>query len=378
MDRDFSTDVGLQISKLETPALLLDLDVLSENIEKMGLFVEGFDKKLRPHVKTHKCSHIARYQLAGGAVGVCVAKLSEAEGLLKTGIKRILITSPVVDASKITRLIECAVKAPDLMVVIDNPENAFELNNAAKMASIKLKVLVDVDPGMGRTGVPFDDTLDFGAIVNSLNYLEFCGIQCYFGTVQHVADYQTRKERSLQVMRRAAELKNAFINNGFKCDILTGGGTGTFDIDCQVPEVTDLQVGSYCVMDAEYAAVGLGDNPDGFRVFEPALSVLTSVVSVNRDDFVTVDAGLKAIYYTPHAPPRVLDPAISGFKYDWFGDEHGKLLIQTPCLKPILNTRIRLSASHCDPTVNLYDCYHIVSGGRVIDIWPIDLRGHCR
>ena len=378
MTKDFSSDIGLTIDKLDTPALLLDIDVLSENIEKMALFVEAVGKQLRPHAKTHKCSQVARHQLAGGAVGVCAAKLSEAESLLASGIKRILITSPVVNTAKIVRLIDCAVKAPEFMVVIDNADNAVELNDFANFAGIRLKVLIDVDPGMGRTGVPFENALELGKLIDSMPHLELCGIQCYFGTVQHVENYQERKEQSLAIMQQAGELKNEFISAGLNCPILTGGGTGTFDIDSDIAELTDLQAGSYCVMDSEYGMINLGDNPRGFDLFEPSLSVLASVISVNRDDFVTIDVGLKAMYYTPHAPPQVLDPRNSGFEYNWFGDEHGRLSIPDGAVQPGLGSRIRLCASHCDPTINLYDCYHVVSGNRVVNVWPIDLRGCSR
>lgn len=157
--------------------------------------------------------------------------------------------------------------------------------------------------------------------------------------------------------------------------IFTGGGIGTFDIDTEVPEITDLQAGSYCLMDAEYGSLSGSTVGENLSVFKPSLRLLTSVISVNQEDFVTVDAGLKAVYFTPHAPPYVLNPAGRTWRYEWFGDEQGKVFFGHEDMKPCLGDLIELSASHCDPTVNLYDFIWIIRNGEVIGKWEIDLRG---
>lgn len=362
---------------LDTPALALDIDVFEHNLKTMRDFALSVGKQLRPHAKTHKCSEIVRRQIAAGnCVGVCVAKVSEAAALVDAGIKDILITSPVVTATKISRLFACAAEAPGLIVVVDNFDNAKQLNDEAVERGIKLKVLVDLDPEMGRTGIAYDKGLGLGKFVVEQPGLELKGIQCYAGTVQHIESFEERRNESQRRMRLAAEVFHQFKDAGLNCEIFTGTGTGTFNIDCDIPEMTDFQVGSYCVMDAEYTNIGSQDNPDKFDTFKPALTVLSSVVSVNRDDFVTVDAGLKTIYFTPHAPPQVIYPNQGGkWSYAWFGDEQGRIYFPSPELKPALGSVVELSASHCDPTINLFNSIYVTRGDKVIDCWDIDLRG---
>ncbi len=355
-------------SQLDTPALILDLDILDENLCKMRDLALSAGKQLRPHAKTHKCSKLAQRQLeCGNCAGICTAKLAEAEALFKAGIGSILITSPVAAAGKIKRLVELARAAENLMVVIDDLGNARVLNEAA--AGTTLNVLIDINPEMGRTGIAFDEVPEFAAALKNFSNLQLCGIQCYAGHLQHIADYNERRRISLEYMRRAAALKNQL-----GVEIFTGTGTGTSDIDIEVPELTDIQVGSYCVMDSEYTFIGSkhGVENDYFR---PALTLLTSVVSRNQRGFVTIDAGLKSLYFTPEAPPRVImDGRMCGdYRYEWFGDEHGKLYF--PGDKPALGELFELSLPHCDPTINMHDRIHVVRQGEVIDTWPIDLRG---
>ena len=369
--------IGNPKSMLDTPCLTLDINIFEKNLALMHNFVTAAGKKMRPHIKTHKCSEIAKMQLrTDGCVGLCAAKVSEAAELIAAGLSDILITSPVVTDQKIAVLMKCAEDASGIMVVVDNKENADALCRAAAESCLKLKVLVDIDPVMGRTGVAYEDALELGKYIASLPSLELNGIQCYAGHIQHLKFFEQRHESSLSAMRRAAEVYHQFKREGLNCKIFTGAGTGTFNIDCEVPEITDFQVGSYCVMDAEYLQVGGKINPDRFDLFKPALSLQASVISVNQPDFVTIDAGLKTLYYTPHAPPMVLSPAGSGWRYEWFGDEHGRVYFPLG-MKPALGSRIELTAPHCDPTINLFDSMWITRDNVVIDCWKIDLRGHC-
>jgi D-serine deaminase-like pyridoxal phosphate-dependent protein len=363
---------------LDTPCLILDIDIFEKNLILMRDYALDYDKMLRPHVKTHKCSAIAQQQLAeGGCAGLCTAKISEAQKLIECGITNILVTSPIVTNTKIKNLFDCLTQAPELMVVVDNKENA-ELLSATAVAhnnEFPLGILIDINPQMGRTGVDYDKALPLAEFVNTLPGLQLKGIQCYAGLVQHIKDFEERQTSSLELMNKAAEVFNKMLKAGLPVKIFSGTGTGTFDIDTQIPEITDLQVGSYCVMDAEYCNIGSKKDKDNFLTFKPSLSLLTSVISVNQNDFVTVDAGLKALYFTPEAPPYVLNPIGKGWRYEWFGDEQGKIFFDHQDMKPHLGDVIELSASHCDPTINLYDFIWIVRDGEVIDKWPIDLRG---
>ncbi|MCX5878718.1 MAG: DSD1 family PLP-dependent enzyme, partial [Deltaproteobacteria bacterium] len=159
-----------------------------------------------------------------------------------------------------------------------------------------------------------------------------------------------------------------------ECRIFSGAGTGTHDIDTRIPELTELQAGSYTVMDAEYLAIGSAENPTRFDAFHPALTILTTVVSTNQKGFVTVDAGLKAIY-RDGANPIVLSPSQGGMVYDWFGDEYGKISFAQEVDVSPLGSVLELIVSHCDPTINLFDRFYVAQNGKVIDVWEIDLRG---
>jgi D-serine deaminase-like pyridoxal phosphate-dependent protein len=367
---------GVSKWNLDTPCLVVDQDKLAQNVRAMQAHVSRFGKNLRPHAKTHKCSRIAKMQMEAGAVGICVAKVSEAEVLVRSGLKGTLITSPVVTDYKIAGLLECLSLDPDLMVVVDNLLNAQKLNDEAKRRGLRLNVLVDLDPGMGRTGVPFEDGPALGQSIHSLPGLRLLGVQCYAGHVQHIASFEERLRTSLGWMGEAANVVRQFREKGLPCKIFTGSGTGTFEIDNGVPELTDLQAGSYTMMDAEYLSIGSSENPSRFENFSPALTLLTSVVNTNHTDHVTVDAGLKALYHDG-ATPYVLNPTSPDLKYKWRGDEHGQISFQTGSVSFELGDVLELVVSHCDPTVNLFDVLFMTRNDMVTDIWPVDMRGKC-
>ncbi len=370
--------VGVSKWKLDTPCLVVDLDILEANIRNMETHAASFGKKLRPHAKTHKCSRMARMQMDAGAVGICVAKVAEAETLVRSGLKNVLITSPVVSDYKIKRLMECLAAAPELMVVVDNAANARHLNEAAKQKGLRLKVLIDLDPGMGRTGVNFEAALTLGQWIRSLPALMVQGIQCYAGHIQHVVSFPERSRLSRDWMAKAAAVFRQFKEAGLPAAIFTGTGTGTFEIDCLVPELTDMQVGSYTLMDAEYIHIGSSRDPLRLVQFPPALSLMTTVISSNHNpNFVTVDAGLKAIYHHG-GTPFVLNPAIPGLQYEWRGDEHGQISCPDSSRRFEIGEVLEMVVSHVDPTVNLYDFFFCTRKGVVTEVWPIDLRGKCQ
>jgi D-serine deaminase-like pyridoxal phosphate-dependent protein len=370
--------IGVSKWKLDTPCLVVDLDVLETNIRTMADHAASFGKRLRPHAKTHKCSRMARMQMDAGAVGICVAKVGEAEVLARSGIQEVLVTSPVVSDYKIKRLMDCLASAPELMVVVDNAANARQLNDAAKQRGRKLKVLVDLDPGMGRTGVNFQAGLTLGRWIRDLPDLRLMGVQCYAGHIQHVVSFVERSRLSQEWMKKAAEVFRQFQEAGLPAEIFTGTGTGTFEIDCLIPELTDMQVGSYTLMDAEYIHIGSSRDPSRLVQFPPALTLLTTVISSNHNQsFVTVDAGLKALYHHG-GTPFVLNPAIPRLQYEWRGDEHGQISCPDSSRKLENGEVLEMVVSHVDPTVNLYDRFYCTRRGVVQEIWPIDMRGKCQ
>lgn len=359
---------------LDTPCLVIDEAILEKNIRTMQGHASKFGKQLRPHAKTHKCSRIARKQVEAGCTGICVAKVSEAEVLVKQEFHGVLITSPVVTEKKIEQLMACLVHDRELNVVVDNPENARNLNEAARKRGLTLNVLVDLDPGKGRTGISFKDGLALGQLIEKFPSLRLRGIQCYAGHVQHISSFEERNRASLDCMNQAAEIVRQFRRAGLPCEIFTGSGTGTYEIDCRIPELTDMEVGSYLLMDAEYLSIGSSQNLVRFENFPPSLTLLTTVISSNRKDFVTVDAGLKALYHDG-ATPYVLNPAGKDMVYAWVGDEHGRIELQSPSVSLKTGDVLELVTSHCDPTVNLFDVFYVTRDSMVVDIWTIDMRG---
>jgi D-serine deaminase-like pyridoxal phosphate-dependent protein len=204
--------------------------------------------------------------------------------------------------------------------------------------------------------------------------LHLRGIQAYAGHAQHIQSYEARKQTSHRCLEEAVRVFREIRARVPTCTIFSASGTGTFDIDLEVAEISELQVGSYVVMDAEYLAIGSADDGTRFVSFAPALRLLTTVISANHKEFVTVDAGLKSLY-KDGAKPQVIVPQDSAWVYDWFGDEYGRITSTASSELPALGTVLELVTSHCDPTINLFDRYHLTRGDEVVGTWPIDLRG---
>ena len=366
--------IGLNKLDLDTPCLVIDKKALEFNLDIMRQHAIKNSINIRPHCKTHKCSKLALMQLQYGAIGISAAKISEAEVLIKNGIPNILLTSPIVTKNKIARLISCVEASPNIIVVLDNLENANALNCAGQSIKKKICVLIDLDAGIGRTGIDPISAVDLGLKITDLECLNLTGIQCYAGNLQHIKSFNERKRKSLAIMQQASNVVKTLKNLGLPCPILTGSGTGTYDIDIEASEVTEIQPGSYAVMDVEYAAIESKNNKS-FAPFKHAMTLLTSVISSNRKEHVTVDAGTKSIYVDSTNRPKIISHP--GLEYDWggFGDEHCKIYATNHSKLPKNADVLELVVPHCDPTINLYDKFYIVDNDIVIDIWDIDLRG---
>lgn len=370
-----SFNIGKKKFELDTPCLVIDIDKLKRNLALMQEHSKKNKVNLRPHVKTHKCSQLAKMQVEQGSIGISAAKVSEAKVLADNNVPGILITSPVVTVNKIKILIEIVKLRKDLMLVVDNLKNADDLNKAAIDANLNINVLIDIDPGIARTGVKFENILTFAKDLKKYSNLKICGIQCYAGNLQHIENYNERLDASLSIMNKAGKVAQELRANGINCDIVTGTGTGTFDIDIQESEVTEIQPGSYTVMDVEYGVIGSKENEKQFNKFENAMTLLTSVISVNDKRHVTVDAGWKALYLND-LKPRIISHY--NLNYDWggFGDEHGKITCNSKDdILPGLCEVLEVVVPHCDPTINLFDKFYIVKNDKVIDEWIIDMRG---
>jgi len=361
-------------ARLDTPALLIDLDALERNIAAMAAHARAAGVALRPHAKTHKSVAIARRQVEAGALGICCATLGEAEVMVRGGLPGVHITSPQVTESKIARLIALnASPHRGLSVVVDHPDNLAALDRAAQGAGKTLDVLVDYEAGQGRTGVASEaDLVALVRVARDGRGVAFRGVQAYSGNLQHVPVRAERRTRSLAQARLVGAMIERLRRAGIEVPIVTGGGTGTFDLDPEAHVFTELQVGSYVFMDVDYLrAMADGRNAPPF---ETALFVATAVVSVNAKDYVTTDAGLKC-FATDGPVPVPAAGASPGSRYEFFGDEHGRLIVPPGAPRPELGARIECVSPHCDPTVNLHDRFHVVRGDTLVDIWPVDARG---
>ena len=372
--------IGRQGSRrdLNTPVLVVELDALERNIDRMAAFAAGKGLKLRPHAKTHKSPEIARRQIAAGAVGACCAKLGEDEALADGGMLTGLhITSPVVSATAIERLEELHESVGGLMCVVDHPDNVRAIGAAAAGAGGRpLRLVIDVDPGAHRTGVasPAAAVAVLDAI-RAQPALTYAGVQYYCGKQQHIASFAERSAVMAELAILVRGVIAALTEAGGAPEIVTGGGTGTHRIDAELDLFTELQVGSYVFMDGEYLACDLTGDGKG-PPFETSLMVDARVVSANTPGMVTIDAGTKAS--APDAGlPELLTGAPAGTTYGFMGDEHGALRAAEGAL-PALGEMVSLAAPHCDPTVNLYDTYHVVQGDTLRALWPVAGRGRAR
>ena len=370
--------IGRQGSRrdLNTPVLVIELDALTRNIARMAAFAATKGLKLRPHAKTHKSPEIARRQIAAGAIGACCAKLGEAEALADGGILAGLhITSPVVSAPAIERLIALNARVAGLMCVVDNPDNARAIG-AAAAGGKPVQLVIDVDPGVHRTGVASPEAAV--ALLHAIREqpaLCYAGVQFYCGREQHIATFAERQAIMTARANLVREVIAALTEAGGAPEIVTGGGTGTHRIDAELGLFTELQVGSYVFMDSQYLACDLTGDGQG-SPFETSLMIDARVVSANAPNMVTLDAGFKA-FSTDANPPEILAGASAGATYAFMGDEHGALLVADGTL-PALAEIVTLAAPHCEPTVNLYDTYHVVQGDTLRALWPVAARGRSR
>ncbi len=357
---------------LETPALVIDLAAFERNLQTMAKLAQAAGVSLRPHAKTHKSVEIVRMQLDAGAVGICCAKLGEAAVFVAAGVHGVLLTSPVVTPTAIHRLRLLSDRAEELMVVVDHVENARALA-AAMDPSKPLRVLVDVDIGQGRTGVKTHaQALALAQEITRHSSLTLVGVQGYAGHLQHVEEASSRRALVTDAMTQLRGFVEALRRAGHPIAIVTGGGTGSVEADIAAGVLTELQTGSYVFMDTQYRLCQWSEEKTW--PFEQALFVHTSVVSVHNEGWVTTDAGLKA-FATDGPLPEVCEGMPIGAVYGYFGDEHGMLMVFDEASRPALGSRIVCSATHCDPTVNLYDEYHAVRGGKLVRKITVDARG---
>ncbi|MCR4401572.1 MAG: DSD1 family PLP-dependent enzyme [Firmicutes bacterium] len=359
--------VGVHKSEIDTPALVVDLDAMERNIRRMGDYFANRPAKLRPHVKTHKCSIIAHKQIDAGARGVTCAKLGEAEVMVASGIRDILIANQIVGKEKIARLASLARHA-SVIVAADNASNLQDLSDAALAFGSEIGVVVEVDVGMGRCGTrSVDETVSLARLSESLKGIRFRGLMGYEGHCVFIQDRQERVEKCHLANSMLVEAAEAVRRGGVDVEIVSGGGTGTYDITGDYPGITEVEAGSYVFMDARYIGVIEG--------FEPALTLMATVISRPTKDIAIIDAGLKAVTNEFGMP---VVKGVRGAEVVKLSEEHGKIHLSEDArdLKP--GDKVELIPSHGCTTINLHDFYFGVRGDRLETVWSIAARGKVR
>jgi len=361
--------VGDTVTEIETPALVVCLKRLEENLHQMTVAMSNYPNvTFRPHVKAHKCPVIARMQMKTGACGVCCQTLSEAEAMVEGGLDDVFISNQVIGRKKLLRLAGLA-RMSKLSVCVDDERNIADLSQAAGDLGVNLDLVVEVNVGQDRCGVePGDDVVRLAKAIQALPNVTFKGIQCYNGWNQHIRKTTDRKAAVELVAEKSRKALNVLKEAGIECNYVTGGGTGTFHFEAETGVFTEVQPGSYIVMDVDYGK-NL-DKTDNFCTeFKQSLYVISTVQSVSSGDRAVVDCGLKGVSLDSGVP------AISGNSNQTFsngGDEHG---ILRPSADLKVGDQVWLVPGHCDPTVNLYNWFVGLRDGRVESIWPITGRG---
>src|SRR5712671_3207539 len=364
-------EIGMTLDEVDTPALIVDLDAFERNLHRLPDRIAGTGVRARPHAKTHKCPVIALKQVALGAVGVCVQKVSEAEAMVQGGVPDVLVTNEIVGRQKLRRLAALAHNA-HIGVCADDPSQVRALDEAAGEAAVTLPVYVEVNMGGNRCGVqPGEPALALARQITQTPHLTFGGLQAYHGSAQHLRGWEERRQAIAQAADKAGHTRDLLARHGIECPAVTGAGTGTFEFEAASGVYTELQCGSYIFMDADYGR-NLDKDGQPIRGFDPSLFVWATVMSRPSQDRAIVDAGLKALGMDS-GPPTVWDePAAT---YERASDEHVNIGIGSATNRLNLGDKVRLVPGHCDPTVNLYDWYVGIRGDRVEALWPITARG---
>ena len=370
---DIPAKPGMNEADIQTPCLILDLDALERNIKKMGDYARARGMRHRVHGKMHKSVDVALLQeRLGGSVGVCCQKVSEAEVFARGGIKDVLVSNQVRDLAKIDRLARMPKLGARVICCVDDLANVADLSAAAMRHGTQIECLVEIDCGAGRCGVNTTPAVvALAQAIDAADGLRFAGLQAYQGAMQHMDKYDDRKAKIELAVAMVKDAVDALAGVGLACDIVGGGGTGSYYFEAASGVYNELQCGSYAFMDADYGRI-LDQN--GQRIdqgeWENALFILTSVMSHTKADKAIVDAGLKV---------QSVDsglPVIYGrtdVKYLKCSDEHGVVEDLGGVLK--INDKLWLVPGHCDPTCNLHDWYVGVRGGKVEVVWPVSARG---
>lgn len=358
--------IGKPKAHIDTPALLVDLDILEQNIRRMAkTIIQDAGVNWRPHTKAMKTPTLARMLLDAGATGITCAKLGEAEVMAEGGISDILIANQVVGPIKVRRLVDLRRKA-DVMVGVDSEAHVVELGAAAAEAGVELRVLIELDLGMGRAGLqPEGPVADLAKRIADSEGLRFSGLMGWESHACRILEDQEKKEVITEALNRFTAAAEACASSGVPCDILSCGGTGTYWIRAFHPGITEIQAGGGIYGDVMYR--------DQFNVRHPcAMTVLSTVTSRPIPDRLVCDAGRKTMS-VDRSEPQPLDlPTVES---SMFSAEHGTFTFKSPSETPCIGDRFEMIVGYSDLTVALHDHIIATRNDLVEAVWPLPGRG---
>jgi D-serine deaminase-like pyridoxal phosphate-dependent protein len=359
-----TTLVGCPLSTVDTPALIVDLDALEQNIATMASDIHGRGAQWRPHSKANKTPAIVHMEIAAGAIGVTCAKVGEAEVMAANGIRDILIANQIVGPIKTRRLARLAAHA-DVIVAVDNPDNVREHDAAAAEAGTKPRVVVELNVGMERCGIaPGKPAIELAELVDSMPHLRFAGLMAWEGHSLGIKDPLERETEVRRACGQLVETAEACRAAGLDVQVVSAGGTGTYLASAAVEGITEVEAGGGIFGDSLY--IDLGAN------VRPALAVMAQVVSRPTRQRVVIDAGRKS-YDPSNRQPTINEVAIDGAMS--FSAEHAKFSLAAPSDSPRIGERLMLWSGYSDQICHLHECFIGVRKGVVETVWPILGRG---
>lgn len=362
--RDFR---GLAKQDLPTPVLVVDQEIFDKNILHMAQHCEATGKNLRAHVKVHRSADIAKRQVKAGAIGLCCATISEAEWMSANGLQGLLWTTQPVGPNKTSRVVALAKKDPSFMCAVDDAAVVDSLNEAAGAAKTKASVVVDIDVGIGRQGVlTVEEAFELAQRISKSPNLRLAGLMGYSGAASHGVGWENRKKISHEAVAKLLDAVAMCRKAGMEIGIVTGGSTGSYDIDSDIKEMTELQAGSYALMDARYRTIGGKSGTANFDDFGCALTVLTRVISKKYPNKAVIDAGNKALTREtdvvkdwPGVEPRSA------------GAEYGMLVWKNTDREPKLGDLAEIFMTNLDMSVNMFDRMLVCRNDQVVDAFSI-------
>jgi D-serine deaminase-like pyridoxal phosphate-dependent protein len=360
--------VGRMKTELDTPALLVDLDVMDGNIKQIAAICRDANVAWRPHTKGIKIPAIAHQALAAGAIGVTCAKLGEAEVMAAAGICDILVANQIVGAPKIARLIGLQRHA-EVKVLVDSAENAAALAAEASAVGVRLRVLIEVDVGMGRSGVtPGDAAVALARKIKSLPALELAGVAGWEGHTTEIADENEKAESIGRSVRALTGTADALRSAGFLVAIVSCGGTGTFRFTTRFPGVTEIQAGGGILSDVRYRTKCQADLPY-------SLTIMTTVISRPNEHRIICDAGKKTMSSDAAVP---LPLGLESVRSVNLSAEHARVELDRPNREVRVGDKLEFIVGYSDTTVHLHEEMIGIRDGRAEIVWPILGRGKLR